>query len=558
MSRRLAVLVLLAALVPACSEISALESGLPSGGKPEGEWHRVLADTLVRGDVVVPDGEAWLIGPRVRIEGNLRTVSGTIAMRPGSSLHLLGADPAEYVGGGMHYEDGFARDIGVWVGGHGARGVLDIQCTPKQGWNRTGQHPTWEPADEYWIAPTDAEDFTPRRWNPGDPVPQVDPRVPAAEVVNVTRDCLIEGPGHIHIHSRRPSRIEYVRLEGLGVAIQDGRRDPAETGRYALHLHMQGEGSRGTVIRGVAAVNSRGRVFVPHSSHGVTMLDNVSLNSWAHGFWWDPGDHTNDVLVDGLAVIGMNCPICSGGGWPDLIELAEGTNMTIRNSVAAGGSSRAANGFVWLGSGSSNRAPAVWAFEQGNVAHNNRGAGVRFWTNTRQPHVTSGFVTYRNGLAGIFNGAYRNSNRYSDVVSFEDGSEGRGRAAGIHHHTNSHMQDNDDGPARYERVHIISPGGPALLAQGRALPATTYLEVIDSVLESAPGFPTVHLRRGGHPWLAHFIRSGVTPDDFAFDLEGAEGTHILIDHEDGRRWEIHIQGGRKIVTERRAPAQSRE
>jgi hypothetical protein len=35
--------------------------------------------------LVVPDGEAWLIGANVQVRGNVRTVNGTIGMRPGSS-----------------------------------------------------------------------------------------------------------------------------------------------------------------------------------------------------------------------------------------------------------------------------------------------------------------------------------------------------------------------------------------------------------------------------------------------------------------------------------------
>src|SRR5690606_536283 len=100
----------------------------------------VLENDTIKGDVVVPAGETWLIGPNVWIEGNLRTDSGTIAMRPGSSLHFIGANPEEYVGGGMGWDPKYARDIGVWVG---RAGVLDIRGTPKVGWNRTGSDPSW-------------------------------------------------------------------------------------------------------------------------------------------------------------------------------------------------------------------------------------------------------------------------------------------------------------------------------------------------------------------------------------------------------------------------------
>ena len=91
---------------------------------PPGAFQQILADTTIVGDVVVPDGETWLVGRRVEIAGNLRTVGGTIAMRPGSSLKFLGANPDEYVGGGLTYSDQYSRDIGLWIGPAGA---LDIQ-----------------------------------------------------------------------------------------------------------------------------------------------------------------------------------------------------------------------------------------------------------------------------------------------------------------------------------------------------------------------------------------------------------------------------------------------
>ena len=80
----------------------------------------MIADTVVQGNLVVPDGQTWLIGRNVQIAGNLRTVGGTIAMRPGSSLKLLGANPDAYVGGGLTYSDQLVNDIGVWVGPQGA------------------------------------------------------------------------------------------------------------------------------------------------------------------------------------------------------------------------------------------------------------------------------------------------------------------------------------------------------------------------------------------------------------------------------------------------------
>ena len=136
-------------------------------------------------------------------------------------------------------------------------------------------------------------------------------------------------------NSQRTRRDVATKLRRMGI-VQEGND---VTGRYALHLHMMGEGARGTIVRGVALVDSRGKGFVPHASHGVTMIDNVAVNSWVEAFWWDRADGTADILVDGLAALGGNLiPREVWGGTPrfDLIHLMWGHRMTMRNSVAAG------------------------------------------------------------------------------------------------------------------------------------------------------------------------------------------------------------------------------
>jgi hypothetical protein len=533
---------LLAALLPACGADAPLpfDPDAPEPGRDA--WTRILRDTTIAGDVVVPAGERWLFGPNVRIAGNLRTDAGVIGMRPGSSLHLLGADPAEYVGGGMAFEPRFARDIGIWVG---RRGALDIRGTPRTGWNRTGEDPTWSPTDEYWIAPTEPGDFSPRRWTPGEPVPRIDPRVPAAEVVNVTRDVLIEGPGHIHIHSGRPQRIEYVTLRRMGIS-NEASGGPV-TGRYALHLHHGGNGTRGTVIRGVAAVESRGRVFVPHVSHGVTLIDNVSVNSYAEALWWDVGDRSDDVVVDRLAVLGVHMPreVSGRTSQHSAVVLGGGERLAIRNSVASGARGSAiSHGFDWP-SGGDNQGAAVWEFSQGNVAHNSQGSGIRLWFNNAANHVVADAVTYRNAFAGIENGAYRNAQRYRNTLSIEDR---------ILQHATARAHSMDGGAARFERFVVVAREGAALEIGQMRLPAQLRTEFVDCTLESGPGAPKVLVAdvRAQNAFVALFRRCGILPDDVRFATPyppAWAGTSVVIEHEDGRRWEItlDVAAQRRIV-----------
>ncbi|CAN5694309.1 hypothetical protein BH23GEM6_BH23GEM6_18040 [soil metagenome] len=506
-------------------------------------WNRVLQNTSITGDVVVPDGERWLIGANVQIAGNLRTVNGTIAMRPGSSLKLLGGDPAKYVGGGMHYTEQFANDIGIWVGGHGARGKLDISCTPKTGWNRTGQDPSWSSTDELWIAPTTAGDFSPRRWYPGQAIPRIDPRAPAAEVMNVTRDCSIEGPGHIHIHSTVPQRIEYVTLRRMGIVKPNEGPEGVTSGRYAIHLHHGGDGVRGTVIRGVASIDAGGRVFVPHGSHGITLEDVVAVNSWAEAFWWDHNrdergrtDRSNDIVVDRMVVSGVHLPRSHTGSTShvDGVGMAGGSNLIMRNSVVSGvrGSS-ISNGFHWV-SAADNYGSAFWTFDKGNVAHNNQASGLRFWNNNQAPHETFDVITYRNGV-GVENGAYANANFFERLTLIEDALFAQASGRGL----------NDSGTAGRPQSFKNVTASELRIGHIR-LAAGMWQQYEDCTFQ--------RVRLDGNQrqnWHARFYRCNVTPDMIEWPspmIDVLEGSTVRIEHRDGRRWELAVTGGVVRVT----------
>jgi hypothetical protein len=506
----------------------------------EHDWHRVLVDTLVIGNLVIPAGQRWLVGRNVKVAGNVLVQDAVLGMRPGSTLEIIGADPANYVGGGLHYTPELDNDRGVWVWGSGE---LDIQCTPKTSWNRTGVDSTWLPDDEYWIAAIESGERQPRPWAPGAPIPQADPSVPAAEVINVTRDCRVTGPGHVHIHSSRPQRIEYVRLQGLGVS-NEAHNGPV-LGRYALHFHVSRDGTRGSIIRGVAAVDSRGTVFVPHTSHGITMIDNVSVNSFAEGLWWDIRDVTNDLLVDRMVVAGVNMPRAVSGITSrfDAFTLGAGTNIEIRNSVATGACcEKLSNGFDWDGNaaGDSPRNPVVWIFNQGNVAHNNTGPGIRFWTNARDAHTVENYVGYRNRQeSGIELGAYSNGVVHRDVVLFEDN---------VLHQSNGKLNVEGKTSSWAQCSVTAPPGQPAFISGHRQLDAETFTEIVDCELK---GTPKVYVRSGRFPARLRFVRSGVTPEDVFFEPgSGNEGSVVVIENADGSVWQISFENGQVKVIPR--------
>jgi hypothetical protein len=238
-------------------------------------------------------------------------------------------------------------------------------------------------------------------------------------------------------------------------------------------------------------------------------------------------------------VSGVNLPreISGGSSRVNAVELPFGTNMTMIRSAASGAfGSKLSNGFNW---NEGARDPSHWHFED-NVGHNNSGDGIRFWNNSRDPHHAVKTILYHNGI-GIENGAYLNANRFTDILVLE---------GGILHQSSSNNQQEDDGPSRYTRVQVEVSSGPALMIGTRNLPSKNYVEFVDSRFKAGPGSPKVLVKRTSNsPWLAHFIRSGVTPDDIVFEslTDGNDGSHILIDHEDGRKWEIRVQNGAKVV-----------
>jgi hypothetical protein len=318
-------------------------------GEHDQEEGETRSEVTLSGDY--PDGIIVEQGQTAHVDGLVTTpknvvVHGKLVMRPGAHLRFRDVDMTKYVGAkDQTHQPVVDSDVGLWVTKHG---VLDIAGSPKQGWNRTGSHPTWSSSDEYWISPTDPGDFDPRPWSLGDAVPQFDPRVPAAEVINVTRDVVIEGPAHIHVHSHKPQRIEYVQLRSMGVS--NKAHEGPVLGRYALHIHHGEDGTRGTLIRGVAAINSKGRVFVPHQSHGITMRENVSVNSYAEVLWWDKGDKTEDLLVDRLAATGVHMPREVAGTRRNIpvVVLKSNEGATISNSAVSGSrGNRFALGFHW-------------------------------------------------------------------------------------------------------------------------------------------------------------------------------------------------------------------
>ncbi|HYN17842.1 MAG TPA: G8 domain-containing protein, partial [Actinomycetes bacterium] len=313
--------------------------GVPGPGDVAVVTRRVVLDTDARvaGVTVEPGGELIFqpsASRKLQSTGNV-VVKGRLVMRPASASveHLLvfqGVDEARMVGGGM---DVVKADVGLWVMG---AGTLDLAGTARRAWTRlTGavaagttrlslkDAPTgWRPGDELLVAPTLAPD-QPDNWKAysaaklrsvsGRSVtldrptsfapPAVDivtdagsGRVQTAEVLNLSRNVRIEGtPGHrshVFIRSSRPQKVKDVAIRHMGP------RKPAEEftelvlGRYGLHLHMCGDGSRGSEVEGVVIRDTGSHTFVPHLSNGIAFRDCISHNTFEDAFWWDGAPDT--------------------------------------------------------------------------------------------------------------------------------------------------------------------------------------------------------------------------------------------------------------------------
>lgn len=404
------------------------------------------ADRVLSGDESFPDGftvpagEVWEFDPTqtTTVESGANVVvEGVLRMKPASraishTLRFVGVDESKFVGGGTDVLD---TDVGLWVMG---AGQVDIVGSKRAGWNRTGTDPTWRANDDIRVAPNavgDTSGFGP--FEPGSSVPKVSyaGKTYSTEVFNLSRNVVIEGTGdgeadpanngraHIFIGSSKPQTIRYAELRHLGPR-QVSDENPTESvlGRYALHFHMMGDGSRGSLVEGVVVRDTGGHAFVPHMSHGITFRDTISFNTFDEAYWWDADDETYDVRYEhAMAAYTRFDPEYRGYGLNGF-QLGTGKNMTVTDSVAVGIQGNVdSSGFHWpeFANGDNNS----WTFEN-NVSHNNNADGIFVWQNDQNDHLAQGFVGYRNGGFGVDQGAYVNNYHYRDLVLFENGEGG--------------------------------------------------------------------------------------------------------------------------------------
>jgi len=415
------------------------------------------------------------------VEGALEMVAPDPAVQ--QTIRFVGVDEGAFRGGGHEV---LASDVGLWAHHHGH---LNIQGAAKTSWTRTrgvkaGGHELtlesppvgWRAGDELVVAPStpptsdgfaDAFDEVKVRSVAGakvaldGPLEHDHPTVGGQlnpEVLNLTRNVRIGGTpdGHAHVMSMAAHKqvVNYAQLQYVGVS--------GAQGRYGLHFHEAGDGSRGSQVVGTVVRDAGNHAFVAHASHGVQFKQTISYNTEGDAYWWDPGADTDDVLYD----FAMAALVTAPEEGPDKFRLCgfrmmQGTGNTVRNSVAVGvqGSTTSA-GFHWPEEGDPH---GEWTF-QGNVSHNNALHGSFNWQNDSREHDVEDSVFYYNGEYGIDHGAYLNTYLFKGVTLYGNGEAGLNLRAG--------SRDGDRG-LRFDDL-LIDGGGiseHAVLADDHTLPA---------------------------------------------------------------------------------------
>jgi S-layer homology domain len=231
---------------------------------------------------------------------------------------------------------------------------------------------------------------------------------------NLERDIEITGSGHV--------RFERGSGQSIIKFVEINLQPPLELGKYPLHWHHVGDGSRGTLVEGVVIKNSTNRAFVPHASHGITFRDTIAKNIVGDAYWWDPppfqsndeSSNSNDITFDHALADGVtfNEELHSNHRL-SAFRLGSGSGNTVVNSAAmnvTGG--KDSSGFHWP---ETVAGPRIWRFEN-NVAHHNSANGIFVWQNSSLNHIISGYRGYANGNSDIDHGAYNNVYAYRDVT----------------------------------------------------------------------------------------------------------------------------------------------
>jgi hypothetical protein len=453
----------------------------------------------------------------VLVEGKLQMCPATATVI--QTLRFTGIDERKFIGGGMSMLD---TDTGLWVM---AAGVLELAGTAKTSWTKAAgsiasgalhmaveNADGWLPGDAISIAPTE----TP---TPGASfVSRFDERVVGsvsgstitltggtsrshpvvnnqwtAEVMNLTRNVRIEGTAagraHIFIRSTSPQTILYTAIRYMGPRKDKNGGGIRELvpGRYGIHFHYSGDGSRNSLVEGNVIRDCDNHSYVPHVSHGIKFIDNIAYHVTETAFWWDPGEPTHDVLYDhnivaicefvkgSLNMNAENAPTFSSSGFA--LNTGDG-NVCRNNVVVAGGQGDIAEGGAYNWEAVINE--GVWEFT-GNLAHHCDNS-LRVWQNSTRNHVIENFTSYYNGV-GIFHGAYANSYTYNGGFFYGNSIQVKAASANSNRVRFENITVDGAGIIDYgfELIHSPLPGDRPVLIRHTTIRGCRKAAIIDSV-----------------------------------------------------------------------------
>jgi hypothetical protein len=339
-----------------------------------------------------------------------------------------------------------------------------------------------------------------------------------------------EGYAHVFVRSTQPQTIRFAQIRYVAPTVGDSDA----TGRYGLHIHMSGDGSRGSVVEGVVIRDAGNHAFVPHASHGITFRDTIAFNVLNEAYWWDEplepdGDDvdvtndTNDLIWDRAVAAGVDLGVEGNQFRLSAFYLGNGENVTLTNSVAVGVQGQSGgdrSGFIWPESSES-----VWIFEN-NIAHNNESNGIFVWQNNRDTHEVNEFTAYYNAGAGVNHGAYGNAYQYTDLTLVGNGTAIISHALG---------EANEESPT--QTWSDIDSDSGVLVIDEHAREA----EVPVLFLRCDFSQVMVEDGDGDEPSAYDFVDCDLEPEDFVLDDAQSEGV-FRVQRDDGTAFELRGDG----------------
>ena len=120
------------------------------------------------------------------------------------------------------------------------------------------------------------------------------------EIANLSRNVIVESAdprgvrGHTVFHKFSKGGISYARFAHLG--------KENVLGRYPIHYHLVGDTMRGSMVKGVAVVDSHNRWVTIHGTQYLVVQDCVGYQSVGHGYFLEDGTEVYNLLDRNLAV----------------------------------------------------------------------------------------------------------------------------------------------------------------------------------------------------------------------------------------------------------------